>query len=92
MSDKKVDQNDLVIKFANAKAAEHFATWLCEQGEQDYWNWMECREQEEDGDITVTRFCYHGEEDKSKAVNDPARYKEFMCDNTIRTVVSRLDK
>jgi hypothetical protein len=40
------------------KAAEHFLSWLCGQGEQDYWLWMEYREQEEDGDITITSFKY----------------------------------
>lgn len=40
------------------RAAEHFLTWLCEQGEQDYWNWMEIRESEEEGPITVLRFDY----------------------------------
>lgn len=44
----------------DAKAAEHFMQWLCGQGEQDYWLWMECREMEEPGDITVTRFNYKG--------------------------------
>lgn len=84
--------NDLIIKFPNQEAMEHFAAWLCESGEQQYWEWMEYREQEEDGDITATHFHYHGEEDESKAHDDPARYKEFMCDNTIRTTVGRLDK
>ena len=23
------------------KAAEQFISWLCGQGEQDYWNWMD---------------------------------------------------
>ncbi len=82
----------LQIEFANDAAAEHFATWLCEQGEQDYFLWMEYREQEEDGDITVTRFHYHGPEDESKATNDPKRYGKFMCDDTIRTTCGRLDK
>ena len=42
----------------DAKAAEHFMYWLCEQGEQNYWIWMECREMEEPGDITVASFNY----------------------------------
>lgn len=49
----------LKIHFANPEAAEHFATWLCESGEQQYWEWMEYREDEEDGDITATSFIYH---------------------------------
>lgn len=48
----------LTIEFDNVETADHFATWLCEQGEQDYWAWMEQREQEETGDITAM-FDYH---------------------------------
>jgi len=81
---------DLVIRFGNEKALRHFAHWLCGAGEQDYWDWMKHREGEEDGDITVTGFGYHGEEDITKKRNDPARYKEFLCDNIIRTEVGRL--
>lgn len=41
-------------------AVDHFLTWLCESGEQQYWNWMEIREEEEpSGDITITDFDYH---------------------------------
>jgi len=53
---------------------------------------MKYRESEESGDITALRFHYHGPEDKTKAKSDPSRYGEFMCDNTIRTTVGRLDK
>jgi hypothetical protein len=88
----KNKETTIQIKFANAKAARHFALWLCEGGEQDYWNWMEVREEEEKGDITAIEFHYHGEEDESKATDDPKRYGEFMCDNIIRTTVGRLDK
>lgn len=86
-----VEENDLVIKFPNKEVANHFALWLCESGEQQYWEWMKYREDEEEGDITVKSFHYHGEEDQSKEKTDPARYGEFMCDNTIRTTVGRLD-
>lgn len=48
----------VTINFANAKAAKHFVAWLDGQGEQNYWVWMECREQEEKGDITATHFAY----------------------------------
>lgn len=90
--DASPKETTLQIKFANEAAAAHFASWLCGQGEQDYWLWMECREQEEDGDITAVSFHYHGEEDKTKERSDPTRYGEFMCDNTIRTTCSRMDK
>lgn len=85
-------ETTLQIKFANEAAAAHFALWLCESGEQQYWDWMEYRESEEEGDITATSFHYHGEEDETKARNDPERYGEFMCDNTIRTTTGRLDR
>ncbi len=54
----------ITIEFDSKKAAEHFAVWLCEAGEQDYWQWMEYREQEEKGNITAVNFDYHGEGDK----------------------------
>lgn len=82
----------LQMKFANEAAAKHFALWLCESGEQSYWDWMEYREDEEEGDITATRFHYHGEEDETKERTDPERYGEFMEDNTIRTTVGRLER
>lgn len=40
------------------EAAKHFLVWLCEQGEQDYWTWMEYREGENAGDITMLRLKY----------------------------------
>lgn len=51
-------ETKLTITFDNPQAAEHFQSWLCGQGEQDYWMWMECREQEEDGNITALNFDY----------------------------------
>jgi hypothetical protein len=47
------------INFESEEAARHFLVWLCDSGEQNYWQWMECREGEEDGDITAVRFKYH---------------------------------
>lgn len=93
--DKKegaLTQTDLVIRFANADAARHFASWLCGSGEQQYWQWMEYREEEDEGDITAVSFHYHGEEDESKERTDPTRYGEFMCDNIIRTTTGRLNR
>jgi hypothetical protein len=88
----KPKETIIQIKFANAAAAEHFASWLCGAGEQDYWQWMECRESEEEGDITAIQFHYHGEEDETKDQSDSTRYGEFMCDNIIRTTCGRQDK
>jgi hypothetical protein len=88
----KMKKVTLKIEFDNEEAMLGFASWLCESGEQSYWNWMECREQDEDGDITAVQFHYHGVEDETKAQNDPARYGEFMCDNIIRTTCGRLNR
>jgi hypothetical protein len=91
---RKVSDTDLIIKFANDEAAKHFAIWLCESGEQAYWDWMRYREEElEEGDedITAIEFHYHGEEDETKDESDPERYQEFMIDNTIRTTLGRLN-
>jgi hypothetical protein len=86
------NKSNLTIEFSNQEALMNFVTWLCGQGEQGYWDWMEVRETEEDGDITVRKFHYHGKEDETKAVNDPKRYGAFMADNIIRTTVGRLDR
>lgn len=52
---------NLTIEFDNDAALEHFAVWLSEQGEQDYWLWMKCRETEEEGNITAISFDYQKE-------------------------------
>jgi hypothetical protein len=51
-------EGTVTIDLKTKEAATHFTRWLCGQGEQDYWIWMECREQEEEGDITAVRFNY----------------------------------
>ena len=50
--------NELILEFKSIEAAGHFKSWLCGPGEQYYWTWMECRETEEDGDITGLNFDY----------------------------------
>ena len=64
---------ELKIRFANKLALQHFVRWLEGQGEQSYWDWMDCREYEArypnsvhdgkgcKGDITVTQFDYPGQ-------------------------------
>jgi hypothetical protein len=60
MVDKfKVKGQKLTFVFGNEKTLNHFKSWLCEQGEQEYWDWMEYREQEEKGNITALEFDYH---------------------------------
>jgi hypothetical protein len=70
---------NITIKFENEAAARHFARWLCEQGEQDYWQWMEECEQEEKGNIAAVEFIYHK--------ND-----EFVPDAKIGTVLGRISR
>lgn len=82
---------DVTVRFASKVAARHFAEWLCGSGEQQYWEWMRCREEEERGKITAVSFHYHGEEDQTKQEDDVARYDKFMCDWIIRTQLGRLD-
>lgn len=48
----------VTIEFDNEYAAKHFMDWLCGSGEQEYWMWMEYREEDEDGDITALSFDY----------------------------------
>lgn len=44
------------------RAAEEFLGWLCNQGEQDYWNAMDGAQFDAtangEGDITIVRFDY----------------------------------
>lgn len=57
----KVTSNELTIRFDNPSMAAHFMTWLCEMGEQDYWQWMEgveCKEPPESEPITAALFEY----------------------------------
>ncbi len=56
----------VTIDLGSQKAAQHFIKWLCGQGEQDYWIWMECREIEETGDITAVNFQYDYENATAK--------------------------
>jgi hypothetical protein len=39
-------ESTVQVKFKNAKHAEHFMTWMSEQGEQDMYVWMEEAEPE----------------------------------------------
>jgi len=48
----------LTFNFATEEAANHFKSWLCGSGEQGYWEWMKCREDEEEGSITGLEFDY----------------------------------
>ena len=75
-------KTNLTIEFPNQESATAFASWLCNSGEQSYWEWMEYRNEENAKSVI---FHYHGVEDESKDRSDPTRYKPFMSDNIIRT-------
>ncbi len=49
----------LTFVFGSKEAANFFKQWLCEMGEQDYWDCMEIRESETEGPITGLSFNYH---------------------------------
>jgi gentisate 1,2-dioxygenase len=85
-------KHKLTFEFDSPEALNHFARWLCGSGEQEYWEWMRCCEdQEPTGNITAVRFEYHEIRDKSLPSDDPKRYGEFLGENVIRTVCGRLD-
>lgn len=49
----------ITFEFENKFAAQYFKSWLCELGEQDYWQWMEYREEEDkNNNITGLDFDY----------------------------------
>ncbi len=64
-----MQDNEVIITVeGNKAAADHFLTWLCESGEQEYWNWMRHREDPDSlcfntktdhGPITIVDFNYH---------------------------------
>jgi hypothetical protein len=78
----------LKIEFDNKEAALHFAEWLCVNGEQQYWQWMEEYENYEEGDITAVNFHYHGEPGEPN--NEGYGDLDFIEDLTIRTTCGRI--
>lgn len=74
----------LVIDFDNPFARAQFLSWMCESGEQEYWDYMQYREAEhDDGDITVVNFDYP-EDFESDDPSDAELHVHAMC--------GRLDK
>ncbi len=65
--------SQLTFVFENPRALHHFWVWLCESGEQQYWEWMREREGDEDGDITGLSFDY-GKADAGKVVVKCGRF------------------
>lgn len=58
----------VIINFDNPLAAKHFAQWLDGQGEQNYWCWMDCQE-EEDIPIVVCQFKYNYQDFGKQTIN-----------------------
>jgi hypothetical protein len=81
----------LTFEFDNQETLNHFKLWLCESGEQQYWNWMEVREEKEDGDITAVGFRYHR---PIEACNTDDYGNEFFApdNNVIPCTSGRLDR
>lgn len=50
---------DVKITFTDPKIAKGFLSWLCESGEQAYWNWQECRESESVKENSAIDFDYN---------------------------------
>ena len=71
----------LTIEFPSQEQLVDFATWLCDSGEQSYWDGIN----NEDDGVSSVRFHYHGVEKTEFAHNDARRYGPFMGDNIIRT-------
>jgi len=57
---KNFDSNSptLVLQFDNVDAVNHFKSWLCESGEQHYWDWMIEAEEDWEGNISGINFDY----------------------------------
>ena len=67
-------KTNLTIEFPSQEAATEFANWLCEQGEQNYWDWMDnCDESKKN----TVNFIYFWPQDDEDAV--------FFNNNTILT-------
>jgi len=67
------------INFPSDAAAKEFCTWLCEQGEQDYWGWMEICDPSKEKTVV---FKYHAPLDMSFPQDDKRRYKNAtFCPN-----------
>lgn len=60
--------NRLIFEFESYEAANGFKLWLCESGEQHYWNWQEHSEEEypEEEKPTGLDFDYHSGTDVIK--------------------------
>jgi hypothetical protein len=77
-------KNQITIQFPTEEHAKRFASWLCNAGEQDYYEDM--YEQNHRQPIEEVNLCYHGVEDTELALNDAKRYGKFMEDGIVRAI------
>lgn len=73
------ETHNLSIQFPTEALRKDFASWLCNQGEQDWFTAL---------DTTMPgvspHLGYHGPENEKFPRNDKRRYGKFLADNTIR--------
>ncbi len=56
---KKQKSNSITFQFDNHEAQHYFWAWLCNQGEQSYWeSQSECEKDDESENITALSFDY----------------------------------
>ena len=60
------------IHFKDEKRAKEFVSWMCEAGEQ--WWWQHCEDAGIEG--SNDRFEYHTPQNKEYPINDERRYKD----------------
>ncbi len=72
-------EHTVKIKFHSEQSAIMFLEWMCESGEQEYWNYCEHRDEDELADDGVVTFNYHkkGEFAKDLEVKTEV-YKNFF--------------
>lgn len=76
---------DASFKFTNKETKDHFCTWLCESGEQDFFQWMEV--QTPDKSYSVK---YHAE-DESYGRGDSRRYGPFLGEGVVMVIQEERD-
>jgi hypothetical protein len=73
--------HELRIIFPTEEAKRLFALWLCNSGEQHYFDAMQ------DSQTPSLRIGYHGPEDDRYSDSDARRYGPFLSDNTLRVEI-----
>ena len=72
----------LKIEFPSQEYLDAFTCWLCEEGEQDFWQWEEGK-----NNPRMVDFIYHHPQDEQFPKTDSRRYipSKFCRDNIILT-------